>query len=478
MAPPATISDTVLYLPRIFYGDKDITVRMLDGSILDIWGPVFVNGNPITLIGSLPIATQAEAIAGTDNTKVMTPLRVREAGDSRYLLLSGGTIIGDLTINEDFTCWGQLYVDGPAIFGNTVALDRDPAFPMEAATKQYADSKVSLTGNQTIAGNKVFSGIVTFDNDVNLISNIFQGSTDSAQFGNLSIQGTADLGDDAFVVDEAYGPSWDGSTRLPTKNALYDKIETLGAGGGLTQEQVEDITAALFAAGTHTNATITYNDATPSLSIAASGGGTVTSVNGETGVVVLNQDEVLDGTTFKQYSQTEKTKLSGIAAGATVNSADATLLARANHTGTQSADTIVDGTTNKTFSAAEDTKLAGIATGATANSPDATLLARANHTGTQSADTVVDGSTNHVFTAADDTKLAGIAAGATVNSADATLLARANHTGTQAISTVTGLQTDLDTRVASSTVNTIWTGSQATYDGLGSYDSATLYVIT
>lgn len=72
--------------------------------------------------------------------------------------------------------------------------------------------------------------------------------------------------------------------------------------------------------------------------------------------------------------------------------------ARANHTGTQSADTIVDGTTNHVFTAADDTKLTGIATSATANSADATLLARANHTGTQSADTITDGSTNKVIT--------------------------------------------------------------------------------
>lgn len=38
----------------------------------------------------------------------------------------------------------------------------------------------------------------------------------------------------------------------------------------------------------------------------------------------------------------DKTKLDGIAAGATANSADATLLARANHTGTQAASTISD----------------------------------------------------------------------------------------------------------------------------------------
>jgi hypothetical protein len=40
------------------------------------------------------------------------------------------------------------------------------------------------------------------------------------------------------------------------------------------------------------------------------GGGAVDSVNGETGVVVLDQDDILDGVTNKQFSATEQTKLS------------------------------------------------------------------------------------------------------------------------------------------------------------------------
>jgi hypothetical protein len=82
-----------------------------------------------------------------------------------------------------------------------------------------------------------------------------------------------------------------------------------------------------------------------------------------------------------------------VADGATANSSDATLLARANHTGTQSADTLTDGTTNKAFLATERTKLSGIATAATANDTDANLKARANHTGTQLASTISDFST-------------------------------------------------------------------------------------
>lgn len=136
------------------------------------------------------------------------------------------------------------------------------------------------------------------------------------------------------------------------------------------------------------------------------------------------------------------------------------------HEGTRNhptATTSLDGL----LSAADKTKLDGVATGATANSPDATLLNRANHTGTQATSTVTgldaslaskatpsditsaitthEASRNHpnattslagFLSSTDKTKLDGIASGATANSTDATLLNRANHTGTQLSSTI------------------------------------------
>ena len=51
--------------------------------------------------------------------------------------------------------------------------------------------------------------------------------------------------------------------------------------------------------------------------VTASGGGAVDSVNGQTGTVVLDADDISDGTTNKAYTATEKTKLAGIATGAT-----------------------------------------------------------------------------------------------------------------------------------------------------------------
>lgn len=200
-------------------------------------------------------------------------------------------------------------------------------------------------------------------------------------------------------------------------------------------------------------------DASAIKNLPAGGGtGNVESVNGQQGIVSLNQDNISDGTTYKQYSQTDKTKLAGIASAATANSTDAALRDRATHTGVQAISTVtglqgaldakvaIDGAkvlSDVNFSTAKDTKLTGIATGATANSSDATLLARANHTGTQSADTLTDGATNKAFTATEKTKLAGVSSGATANSSDATLLARANHTGTQTASTISDFQTQV-----------------------------------
>jgi hypothetical protein len=191
------------------------------------------------------------------------------------------------------------------------------------------------------------------------------------------------------------------------------------------------------------------------IALVIGGGGSVDSVNGKFGPnVVLDADDITDGSTNHKFATAAQlTKIDGVASGAQVNNisnGDATDLtdggdstlhyhaadrARANHTGTQSADTVVDGTTNKVFTAANQTKLNGIATGATANDTDANLKARANHTGTQSADTITDGTTNKAYTATEKTKLAGIASGATAytnSDADARIAAAA-ATGTGSI---------------------------------------------
>jgi hypothetical protein len=46
---------------------------------------------------------------------------------------------------------------------------------------------------------------------------------------------------DVQVTDDAYGAGWNGSLEVPTKNALYDKIETLS---GLTSDESDQLELA------------------------------------------------------------------------------------------------------------------------------------------------------------------------------------------------------------------------------------------
>lgn len=127
----------------------------------------------------------------------------------------------------------------------------------------------------------------------------------------------------------------------------------------LTQEQVEDYVAALFQAGSHTNITVTYDDAAGSISLSGSGGGggggSLTQEEVEdyvgglvasgTGVTVTYDDAgnaLTISLSGESYTTAEQTKLSGIETGATANDTDANLKTRSNHTGTQTAATISD----------------------------------------------------------------------------------------------------------------------------------------
>lgn len=233
----------------------------------------------------------------------------------------------------------------------------------------------------------------------------------------------------------------------------------------------------------------------------------VASVNGYTGTVVLTNTDVgaaatshthTDATTSTSgfLSSTDKTKLDGVAVGATANSSDATLLARANHTGTQAQSTIVNlvsdlsakqdtlvntvniksingtsllGSGNINVSTGGSTTFIGLTDVPASYTSNAFKVVRVNSgetslefiaLGTAAFNNTGDFATSShthanattslagFLSSADKIKLDGIASGATVNSSDATLLARANHTGTQLSSTISDFNTAADARVA------------------------------
>ncbi len=88
--------------------------------------------------------------------------------------------------------------------------------------------------------------------------------TDGGPGGNFQISLNLNNGNiwtaDQSVPDEAYGAGWNGSLEVPTKNALYDKIEAVVA-AAYTDEQAQDAVGAMI------NATLSYVDGTPLLTI-------------------------------------------------------------------------------------------------------------------------------------------------------------------------------------------------------------------
>lgn len=104
------------------------------------------------------------------------------------------------------------------------------------------------------------------------------------------------------------------------------------------------------------------------------GGGAVDSVNAQTGDVSLDQDDIGDGTNFKQFSAANKTKLAGIEDGAEANDVDSV----AGKTGavTLVANDITNAsTTGKNVLTAADAAAARTAIGAGTSSFDGTYSA-------------------------------------------------------------------------------------------------------
>jgi hypothetical protein len=202
----------------------------------------------------------------------------------------------------------------------------------------------------------------------------------------------------------------------------------------------------------------------------ADGSITDAKVNTTAAIALSKTADTTTSTGRLAMTNAERTKLSGIATSATANSSDATLLARANHTGSQVSTTISD------FAEAVDDRVAALlaaGTGATLTYNDGANTLTIAATGTSDTEAIRDaiglalvGTGVITVTVNDGADTITISSTATANSTDATLLARANHTGTQAQSTVTNLTTDLAAKrnlTAPGIFPNKWTGSAWTY---------------
>jgi hypothetical protein len=170
------------------------------------------------------------------------------------------------------------------------------------------------------------------------------GANDSISFGTVGADKILITGGTGYLTESSATPA---------------ELDCLTGVTGNVQSQIDDITtkykgvfvseAALNTAHPTANAgdyanvdggvgvdTIRYLwDGTDSAWVQGGGIGNVESVNGQIGIVVLDQDDIGDGTTYKQYSGAEKTKLAAISG---TNTGDET---------TTTIGALINGATNK-----------------------------------------------------------------------------------------------------------------------------------
>lgn len=271
-------------------------------------------------------------------------------------------------------------------------------------------------------------------------------------------------GEDGYtpVKDVDYFDGSDGADGAAATIAV-GTVTTGAAGSSATVTNVGTSSAAVF------DITIPKGDTGAS----GSGSGDMAAATYDPTAVAgdaFSMGNMAETATKKILTDTERTKLAGIASGATANTGDvvgpasATDNAVVRYDGTSgklaqnSGVTIDDSNNFYTPAVLESGSIMGAPTVAADSIEEYYLGAGVSVDGVTLKDGLVDGRD----VASDGTKLDGIATAATANDTDANLKNRANHTGTQTAATISDFNTAADARIAAETSTGTGTNVRAT----------------
>ena len=239
-----------------------------------------------------------------------------------------------------------LQTDGTDTSWQTLTASDITDFASVVAANAAVAANTSKITNATHTGEVTGSGVLTITNDAVTYAKMQNVISDQVLLGNIvgaggavaeltaaqvrTLINVADGATAVVVSDVAYNAiSWDSNTDAATKNAIRDKFVVNDAAIGLNTAKVTNATHS----GDVTGATV--------LTIAADA---VTYLKMQNVVVherFLGNNSG-GGSPVEELSMITARAMLNIADGATANSSDATLLDRANHTGTQVAATISD----------------------------------------------------------------------------------------------------------------------------------------
>ena len=115
-------------------------------------------------------------------------------------------------------------------------------------------STTYLRGDQTWATIAGGGDVTKVGTPVNNQVGVWTGDGTIEGDADLTFDGTTLAAAQVTVTDEVYGAGWNGSTQVPTKNAVYDKIETLGGGANVGTTTVD---FGAFPGSTETSVAVT-----------------------------------------------------------------------------------------------------------------------------------------------------------------------------------------------------------------------------